>query len=144
MEKLNIDGILPDGTCTLSAGETTVAAGVRTDHAARLVACWDACDKLRAQVAELSAALQRAMLHIDPTSAQGEQCRAQARAALALHKDQWKKSRTATESWVAWLDGKRDEAVKFDAPVCGTFDIAFAGAAALGIEVCEELNVARA
>lgn len=48
-----------------------------------------------------------------------------------------------TETWEAWIDGKRDEAVQFEAPVGGTFDIAAAGAAALGIDVCEELNVAR-
>ena len=50
---------------------------------------------------------------------------------------------TETETWEAWLNGKRDEAVQFEAPIGGTFDIAEAGAAALGIEVCEELNVAR-
>ena len=49
----------------------------------------------------------------------------------------------ATETWEAWVDGKRDEAVQFEAPVGGACDIAEAGAAALGIEVCEELNVAR-
>ncbi len=48
-----------------------------------------------------------------------------------------------TETWEAWIDGKRDEAVQFEAPVGGTFDIAEAAAAALGIDVCEELNVAR-
>lgn len=52
-------------------------------------------------------------------------------------------SAAKTETWEAWLDGKRDEAVQFEAPVGGTFDIAEAGAAALGIAVCEELNVAR-
>lgn len=49
-----------------------------------------------------------------------------------------------TETWVAWLDGKREEAVEFQVPVAGTFDVAFAGATALGIDVCEELNVSRA
>ncbi len=49
-----------------------------------------------------------------------------------------------TETWVAWLDGKKDEAVEFEAPVGGTYDIAEAGAKALGIDVCEELNVQRA
>ena len=49
----------------------------------------------------------------------------------------------ATETWEAWVDGKRDEAIRFEAPVGGTCDIAEAGAAALGIDVCEELNVKR-
>lgn len=48
-----------------------------------------------------------------------------------------------TETWEAWLDGKRDEAMHFEAPAFGTFDIADAGAAALGVDVCDELNVAR-
>jgi hypothetical protein len=47
------------------------------------------------------------------------------------------------EAWEAWIDGQRSSAVEFHAPVGGTFDIAEAGAAALGIEVCEELNVQR-
>ena len=49
-----------------------------------------------------------------------------------------------TETWVAWLDGKRNEAVEFEVPVAGTYDVAEAGAAALGIDVCEELNIKRA
>ena len=47
------------------------------------------------------------------------------------------------EKWEAWLDGQRSAAVEFYAPVGETFDIAEAGAAALGMEVCEELNVQR-
>jgi len=49
-----------------------------------------------------------------------------------------------TETWEAWLDGKRDEAVTFEVPMDGAFDVAYAGALALGVEVCEELNVRRA
>ena len=41
------------------------------------------------------------------------------------------------------MDGKRSKAVKFNIPVGGTIDVAEAGANALGIEVCEELNVER-
>jgi len=48
-----------------------------------------------------------------------------------------------TEVWEAWLDGKEDEAVQFRAPIGGTYDIRSAGADALGIDVCENLNVAR-
>lgn len=48
-----------------------------------------------------------------------------------------------TETWEAWVDGKRDESVTFEVPLAGTFDVAQAGADALGIEVCEELNVRR-
>lgn len=48
-----------------------------------------------------------------------------------------------TETWEAWLDGKRDEAVQFEVPLTGTYDVAEAGASALCIDVCEELNVAR-
>ena len=48
-----------------------------------------------------------------------------------------------TETWEAWLDGKREESVQFEAPLAGDFDVAEAGASALGIEVCEELNVKR-
>lgn len=48
-----------------------------------------------------------------------------------------------TETWIAWLDGKKGEAVEFEVPLGGTFDVADAGATALGIDVCEELNVAR-
>ncbi|MDZ4253223.1 MAG: hypothetical protein U1A72_11715 [Sulfuritalea sp.] len=50
-----------------------------------------------------------------------------------------------TETWRAWLDGKRDEAVTFEVPIAvTTYDVADAGARALGIDVCEELNVERA
>jgi hypothetical protein len=49
-----------------------------------------------------------------------------------------------TETWIAWLDGKRDEAVTFEVPLGGTFDVAEAGAAALGVDVSENLNVQRA
>ena len=48
-----------------------------------------------------------------------------------------------TETWEAWLDGKRGDAVQFEVPLAGTFDVAEAGARALGIDVCEELNVER-
>jgi hypothetical protein len=47
-----------------------------------------------------------------------------------------------TEVWLAWIDGKKDEAVEFVVPLIGC-DVAQAGADALGIDVCEELNVAR-
>ena len=47
------------------------------------------------------------------------------------------------EKWEAWLDGQRSCSVNFYAPVGGTFDIAQAGAEALGVEVCEELNTQR-
>jgi hypothetical protein len=50
---------------------------------------------------------------------------------------------TEVDLWEAWLDGQRSGAVEFHAPVGGTFDIAEAGAAALAIEVCAELNVRR-
>jgi len=46
------------------------------------------------------------------------------------------------EAWKAWVDGSNVE-VEFFAPVDGNFDIAEAGARALGIEVSEELNVER-
>ena len=45
------------------------------------------------------------------------------------------------ETWIAWIDGHKDEAVEFEVPEAGTFDVAEAGANALGIDVCEELNV---
>ena len=54
------------------------------------------------------------------------------------------KQARVTETWIAWLDGKRDEAVEFQAPIAGTYDVASAGAAALGIDVSESLNVERA
>lgn len=47
------------------------------------------------------------------------------------------------EVWEAWLDGRRDEAERFLVPEGGTFDVAEAGARALGVEISEELNVAR-
>jgi hypothetical protein len=50
---------------------------------------------------------------------------------------------TETETWEAWLDGDRDEAVQFEVPLTGWYDVAEAGASALGIDVCEKLNVAR-
>jgi hypothetical protein len=50
---------------------------------------------------------------------------------------------TQTQTWLAWLDGKRDDAVRFEVPVLGTYDIAEAGADALGVDVCPELNVQR-
>ena len=50
---------------------------------------------------------------------------------------------TEVEAWTAWVDGDKIGAVEFFAPVGGTFDIAEAGAAALGVEVSEQLNVSR-
>lgn len=47
------------------------------------------------------------------------------------------------EVWEAWEDGKRDEAQQFLVPEGGFFDVAEAGARALGVEVSESLNVAR-
>ena len=48
-----------------------------------------------------------------------------------------------TESWEAWLDGKREDAAAFTLPVGGVHNVVEAGAAALGVEVTEALNVAR-
>lgn len=48
-----------------------------------------------------------------------------------------------TETWEAWLDGKRDAAVTFEVPLGGTYDVVGAGADALGIDVSEDLNVQR-
>ncbi len=48
-----------------------------------------------------------------------------------------------TEEWEAWEDGARDDAVRFIVPAGGVVDIAEAGAAALGVDVSERLNVAR-
>ena len=42
-----------------------------------------------------------------------------------------------------WEDGARDDAVRFIVPAGGVVDIAEAGAAALGVDVSERLNVAR-
>ena len=47
------------------------------------------------------------------------------------------------EAWEAWEDGARDDAVRFIVPAGGGVDIAEAGAAALGVDVSERLNVAR-
>ena len=47
------------------------------------------------------------------------------------------------EAWEAWEDGARDDAVRFIVPAGGVVDIAEAGAAALGVDVSERLNVAR-
>ena len=48
------------------------------------------------------------------------------------------------ETWEAWMDGARESAVTFTVPLAGTFDFAEAGAKALGVDVCAELNVSRA
>jgi hypothetical protein len=48
-----------------------------------------------------------------------------------------------TETFIAWLDGQESNAVEFEAPVQSTFDIAQAAADALGVDVCDELNVKR-
>jgi hypothetical protein len=47
------------------------------------------------------------------------------------------------ETWMAWIDGREDEAVVFLVPLDGTYDVAEAGAVALGVDVSEQLNVAR-
>lgn len=47
------------------------------------------------------------------------------------------------EVWQAWEDGARDEAVEFLVPEHGGVDVAALGAAALGVDVSESLNVAR-
>jgi hypothetical protein len=51
----------------------------------------------------------------------------------------------STETWIAWIDGHKDEAVEFEVPFESpdSFDVAQAGADALGVDVCEELNVQR-
>ena len=49
------------------------------------------------------------------------------------------------EEWNAWIDGsKSEDAATFYVPVGSVSDIAEEGAKALGIDVCEELNVERA
>lgn len=49
------------------------------------------------------------------------------------------------EVWTAWEDGARDDAVTFLVPLNGeAFDVADAGAQALGVDVSERLNVERA
>lgn len=45
------------------------------------------------------------------------------------------------EAWEAWEDGKRGEAADFFVPFGRSFDVAEAGANALGVEVSESLNV---
>lgn len=51
--------------------------------------------------------------------------------------------KATTEIWTAWIDGEESEAVEFEAPAQGTFDIAQAAADALNIDVCDALNVKR-
>lgn len=48
-----------------------------------------------------------------------------------------------TEKWAAWLDGQKEEAVEFEVPVFGISDIAALGAAALGVDLSELVNVER-
>lgn len=48
-----------------------------------------------------------------------------------------------TETWIAWIDGDKENAVEFEVPLGDTYDVASAGADALGVELSEELNVAR-
>lgn len=51
---------------------------------------------------------------------------------------------TPNETWQAWIDGGKAEAVLFTIPADAiTFDVAQAGADALGIDVCDALNVER-
>jgi hypothetical protein len=51
---------------------------------------------------------------------------------------------TPNETWQAWLDGGKPNAVSFNVPADAiTFDVAQAGADALGIDVCDALNVER-
>ena len=47
------------------------------------------------------------------------------------------------EVWEAWVDGKRDEAVRFLVSKGGAYDIASAGADALGVELSDSINVQR-
>ena len=46
-----------------------------------------------------------------------------------------------TETWIAWLNGKKEDAVEFEVPIVGTFDVAEAGANALGVDLSGEVNV---
>lgn len=49
-----------------------------------------------------------------------------------------------TETWRAWIDGNEAEALEFTIPADAiTCDVAQAGADALGIDICEALNVKR-
>jgi hypothetical protein len=52
---------------------------------------------------------------------------------------------TQMDTWVAWLAGNKDGAVAFYVPAQSPeqFNVAQAGADALGVEVSEELNVQR-
>lgn len=49
-----------------------------------------------------------------------------------------------TETWMAWLDGHKDDAVTFEVPVDGMADVAQLGADALGVDVSSLLNVCKA
>lgn len=49
---------------------------------------------------------------------------------------------TEVEEWEAWLDDI-DNRATFYVPKAGTVDVAAVGAEALGVDACEELNVAR-
>lgn len=50
---------------------------------------------------------------------------------------------TDMELWEAWLDDDHENGVAFEVPRYGKFDIVEAAAAALGIDVCESINVRR-
>jgi len=51
---------------------------------------------------------------------------------------------TTHETWLAWVDGNEAETIEFTIPADAiTFDVAQAGADALGIDICEALNVKR-
>ena len=49
-----------------------------------------------------------------------------------------------TEKWVAWTDEDPERRVEFEVPLGSTYDVSDAGATALGIELSESVNVARA
>lgn len=101
---------------------------VATDSGVDSRSAADACNR------ELMAAGDTASR--DAAEAKILECRPSLRDALRIEAEEF-------EVWEAWKDEKRDDAERFLVPVGGTFDVAEAGAQALGVEVSEILNVAR-
>ena len=98
----------------------------------------DGTEDARAAAAACNKALGDAgdSFSLEAAEAQFAECSPSLRDALAIEG-------TEIEIWEAWIDGDRDNAERFSVPAGGMVDIAEAGAAALGVEVSESLNVVR-
>ena len=101
---------------------------VATSCSEDLMAAAAACNKSLKDIGESTS--------LEAAEEQISSCRESLRHGLRIEAE-------AFEVWKAWEDGCQADAEIFCVPVGGTHDVAEMGAAALGVDVSEKLNVSR-